>query len=59
VQGIGAPTHRPLQVSMVASWAIVHGYSVMIIDGVWQPANKKEFHAMIAELGQTIIRSLR
>jgi AcrR family transcriptional regulator len=49
----------PLPASMVAAWSIVHGYSVMIIDGIWKPANKQEFHAMIAELGQTIIRSLR
>ncbi len=52
-------TGTTLESSMVVAWAIVHGFSVMVIDGVWEPHDKPAFHAMIAELGQAVLRSLR
>jgi AcrR family transcriptional regulator len=52
-------TGTTLEQNMVVAWGLVHGFSVMVIDGVWKPKDQKVFHAMIAELGQAVLRSLR
>ena len=51
--------HTSREAAMVISWSIVHGFAMMVIDGVWQPRGKGAFEAMIHELGQAVLRSLR
>ena len=48
-----------LEASMVVAWSIVHGFAMMVIDGVWTPRGKSALEAMITELGQATLRSLR
>lgn len=44
---------------LVIAWSIVHGFSMMVIDGVWRPPGRKAFEDMIAAIGQAVLRSLR
>lgn len=48
-----------LETSKLVAWAAVHGLSMLIVDGVWEPADRSALEAQIAELGQTVLRSLR
>ncbi len=43
----------------VIAWALVHGFSMMVVDGLWTKPGKKALDDMIAELGQAVLRSLR
>jgi AcrR family transcriptional regulator len=45
--------------SRVIAWAGVHGFSMMVLDGLWPVASKRALDAMIAELGQSVLRALR
>ena len=48
-----------VEASRVIAWAAVHGFSMMVLDGLWQPSSKRELNSMIAALGQSVLRSLR
>ncbi|APR82185.1 Transcriptional regulator, TetR family protein [Minicystis rosea] len=48
-----------VEVHMVIAWALVHGFSMMVVDGVWTKPGKRALDDMIAELGQAVLRSLR
>lgn len=52
-RGAEVETHK------VIAWAIVHGFSMMVVDGLWKKPGKKALDDMIAELGQAVVRSLR
>ncbi len=52
-----APTH--VETHRVIAWALVHGFSMMVVDGVWAQTGKTTVEAMIAELGRAVLRSLR
>ena len=44
------------------AWALVHGFSMMVVDGVWVhpgPNPRQGLDDMIAELGEAVLRSLR
>jgi AcrR family transcriptional regulator len=43
----------------VIAWAMVHGFSMMVIDGVWEPPSDEALEGMIRELGRAVLRSLR
>lgn len=43
----------------VIAWSLVHGFSMMLVDGVLAPPNKRAFAELIDELGEAVLRSLR
>lgn len=45
--------------SRVIAWAGVHGFSMMVLDGLWQVPGRRALEAMIAALGQSVLRALR
>lgn len=53
--------HAPakLEANRVIAWALVHGFAMMVVDGVWNEPGKRALDAMIAELGSAVLRSLR
>lgn len=48
-----------LELSMVTAWAGVHGFSMMVLDGLWKARSKAALDETISELGQSVLRSLR
>lgn len=48
-----------LPIHKLISWAIVHGFAMMLVDGVWPEASRERLEAIISELGQAVLRSLR
>lgn len=48
-----------VEASRVIAWAAVHGFSMMVLDGLWSPPSKRALDSMIAALGQSVLRSLR
>ena len=48
-----------VQDSKLFSWALVHGFSTMIVDGVWNAPNPATLERMIEEIGQAMVRTLR
>jgi AcrR family transcriptional regulator len=53
--------HAPakLEANMVIAWALVHGFAMMVVEGLWPQRDVRALHAMIAELGDAVLRSLR
>lgn len=53
--------HAPakLESNRVIAWALVHGFAMMVVDGVWNEPGKRALDQMIAELGSAVLRSLR
>jgi AcrR family transcriptional regulator len=43
----------------VIAWAAVHGFAMMVIDGIWPPQGEAALAATIEALGQAVLRSLR
>lgn len=48
-----------VEASRVIAWAAVHGFSMMVLDGLWPQSSKSALNAMITALGQSVLRSLR
>lgn len=46
-----------LRVHMMIAWSLVHGFSMLALDGLW-PSQGQALEDRIAELGQAVLRSL-
>ncbi len=53
--------HAPakLEANKTIAWALVHGFAMMVVEGLWTSGDERALHAMIAELGAAVLRSLR
>lgn len=54
-----APSSVDVQESKLFSWSLVHGFSTMIVDGVWTAPSEAVLEHMIEAIGQAMVRTLR
>lgn len=50
---------RQVDSSQLTAWSAVHGFSLMVIEGLWKPPSEVALEGMIARLGESVLRSLR